>query len=257
MEKPFIIYEQPLNELVRVSLRLEHLFHQIDLCMDAEDTGKHIHAIIHLIIDLLNVLDRPDLKSKLTKEFNRFTAIFERLNQSPQISQEKLSHTLKELRHLTDHFLITPGKVGQSLRDNEFLANLRQNLLSPGGDSGFDAPYYHHWMHLPLKERQHDVSLWLKQFQEIRRAIELLLSIIRNSSEPQEIIAAKGFYYEPLDPQAPVQLIRVAFPAEEILYPEISAGRHRMSVRFVIPNMNNRPRQTPDDISFTLTICII
>jgi len=252
-----IIYEQPLNELVRVSLRLEHLFSQLNICLSAKDFDQHIQTVVRLMIDVLNILDRPDLKSKFSKQFSRFTTIFSKLETAPDVSHEKLSETLKQLKQLSSHFLNTPGKIAQALRDKEFLINLRQNFMSPGGDSSIDAPCYYYWLNQSADVHQKRIQQWLKAFDEIQAAVELLLNIVRNSSEPRKIVAEKGFYHESLDPQIPCQLIRVALPKSAKIYPEISAGRHRMSIRFVMPDLDRRPRQTPEDVKFKLTLCII
>src|SRR3990167_4743370 len=64
-----IIYEQPLNEIIRVCLRLELLFQQIDHRLnDISILGTR--EIVSLVINVLNILDRPDLKAKLAKELN-------------------------------------------------------------------------------------------------------------------------------------------------------------------------------------------
>lgn len=257
MSKRIIIYEQPLNELVRASLRIEHLFNQIEIYRHLPDSENHIQTLVKLIIDLLNSLDRPDLKPKLMKEFNRFISIFSKLQKTPNISHETLQKILYQLNDLIEHFLITPGKVGQSLRDSEFLANMRQNLLSAGGDSHMDAPYYHYWLNQSVKSQHKQIETWLLHFEKIHAATNLLLSIVRDSAESIKLIAEKGFYYESLDPQASIQLIRVGLESNKELYPEISAGRHRISIRFVIPNLNARPRQATEDVKFQLTKCII
>lgn len=252
-----IIYEQPLNELVRVCLRLEHLFAQVDLCLNSPNKANHTQTLVKLMIDILNVLNRPDIKAKLTQEFNRFIAYFTMLEKMPDVSYETLHETADKLNRLLSHFLNTPGKIGQTLRNNEFISTMRHNLMSPGGDSSFDAPAYYYWLHQPHEIQQSQIQTWLSTFDEIRAAIELLLSIIRQSSEPRNLIAEKGFYHEALDPKASIQLIRVALKNSATLYPEISAGRHRMSVRFVIPNFEARPQQTPENINFQLTLCTI
>lgn len=257
MSTEYVIYEQPLNELVRVSLRIERLLQQLDACEAIDNPQFKTASILHLIIELLNILDRPDIKSKLTKEFIRFLAYFSRLENHADISKETLDDIRKKIDYLLTHFLNTPGKIGQSLRQNEFLLSLKQSLMSPGGDSCCDAPAFHFWLQQTDKIREKDLQKWLQHFDEIRTAIELLLSIIRHSEEPVEKIAEKGFYHLPLNPHQPIQLIRVAIPTKETLFPEISAGRHRMSVRFVIPDYDNRPKQTPNDIPFQLTLCRI
>ncbi|MBU0455378.1 MAG: cell division protein ZapD [Pseudomonadota bacterium] len=252
-----IIYEQPLNELIRTCLRLEHLFNQIHTCLNALDAAQHSQAIVRLITDILTILDRPDLKSKITKELNRQIAVLTPLAKSSSISQQKLEETLRQLNTLLNYFVSTPGKVAQNLRDNEFLGILRPNLITPGGGSCVDTPGYHYWLQQPSDVRFNQIDQWLKEFKYIKNAVDLLLTIVRNSSEARSLLAVKGFYHEPLDSGALCQLIRVILPAEIECYPEISLGRHHISIRFVIPNIEARVSQTHDDIPFRMTVCTI
>jgi cell division protein ZapD len=53
-------------------------------------------------------------------------------------------------------------------------------------------------------------------------------------------------------------MIRVTLPRSATLYPEISAGRHRFTIRFMRPSEGAaRPVQTDEDIEFGLQRCII
>lgn len=256
MTQEFITYEQPINELVRVCLRLEHLFLQLDLHV-ANDPAFHTRDVVRLTIEILNVLDRPDLKSKFTQEFHRLISLFSRLHDQPKISRETLESTLKQLRELLDYLANTRGKIAQNLRDNEFVSNIRLHLLTPGGDCCFETPSYHYWLQQSSDLHVSLLSQWLEEFKEIRAAVSLLLSIVRNSAEPKEEMAERGFYHGILNTQAPGQLVRVSLPADLALYPEISVGKHRLNVRFVIPTTTERPKQTEDNVEFHLTICNI
>ncbi|HCU04826.1 MAG: hypothetical protein A2X77_03170 [Gammaproteobacteria bacterium GWE2_42_36] len=252
-----IIYEQPLNELIRVTIRLEHLLSQLAIYLSST-SDRHTQTIMHLMVDLLNLLDRPDLKSKLTQEFTRLTTVLAQIPPSAShINRKTLTTLMGELKRLSQHFLHTPGKIANTLRENDFLAALRQYLMSPGGDSCIDAPHYFYWLNQPADTHHKQIQTWMGNFEEIQAATTLLLKIVRDSTEPEEVTATNGFFHTNLDPQASVQLIRVTLPTSEKLYPEISVGRHRISVRFVIPDMNKRPAQTTKDICFKLTKCTI
>ena len=257
MNKDLIIYEQPLNELIRAFIRLEHLFKRIDSCINSPKSAENTQAIVSLIVDVLNLLDRPDLKSKLNKELNRLITNFSRLHSAPQISKQKLNSTLKQLDDLLHYFHNIQGKIAQDLRNNEFIANIRQCSLTTGGDSCINIPGYFYFLNQSPEIRFEYIKKWVNEFEKIQSAINLILNIVRDGSKPRQVIAGKGFYHESLDAQSHCQLIRVGIPQKERLYPEIIAGRHRMSVRFVIPDIESRPKQTSEDVSFSLTVCII
>ena len=102
MEQQKITYELPLTELIRLSLRLENLFSRLDIILTC-DPEKQTQTLIALLIDILNVLDRPDLKSKFGKEFYRLITVFEKLEGDSNANQDALTETLDQLKLLTKY----------------------------------------------------------------------------------------------------------------------------------------------------------
>jgi cell division protein ZapD len=254
MTDKVITYEQPLNELVRVCLRLEQLFQQIDHeVKDHSPLGTR--NLIVTIISLLNLLDRPDLKTKLAKELSHHAALLTRLEHTPEIDHKKLRHLLNQLDTLSRCFIESNGKIAQNLREIELFNNLRLHLATPGGGCSFDIPVYHYWLQLPLEKRQAMIHTWLEEFSNIRLAIQLALQLIREGAKVQSKTAEKGFYQELLDPQINLRLIRVAIPTDIGAFPEISVSRHFVGVRFHVPNIHERPTQYPHNLPFQLTYC--
>jgi cell division protein ZapD len=96
-----IIFEQPVNEHTRACLRLEQLFQQLAHCLGGPSVWDSRSALA-AIIDILNILDRPDLKTKLTKELCRHLANLARLEQTPHVDRKKLSVILIELEDIVD-----------------------------------------------------------------------------------------------------------------------------------------------------------
>lgn len=250
-----IIYEQPINEHVRVCLRLEHLFNQFIHWMRGTNQWDS-RAALAAMLEILNVLDRPDLKGKLVKELGRYATIVSRFAETPHIDRSKLTAIQDELEQTVHHLHGMQGRIAQPLRDNDFLTSIRQHLLNPGGGCSFDAPGYHQWLHQPPAERIAQLTLWFGSLKTIRNAIDLSLRLIRQSSAPDLHVAHEGFYQATLDAQAPCQLIRVALPHGSTVYPEISVGRHGLSIRFYTLNLHERSTQTKDDVKFQLTCCV-
>lgn len=254
MTTPTIIYEQPLNELVRVCLRLEQLFHQIDHHI-ADTSTLGTRNVIGIMISLLQLLDRPDIKAKLAKELSHQHTVLSRLKNTPKIDHTKLKELLEQLDSMMRGFIDSSGKIGQNLREIELLSNLRLHLASPGGGCSFDIPVYHYWLQQPAEERISTIKSWLTEFNYIRNANETILTLIRESAKTSAKTAEQGFYQEPLDPQFNLRLVRVTIPEHTHAYPEISVGRHLLSVRFITPHIHNRPTQFMQNVSFWLTHC--
>jgi cell division protein ZapD len=63
-------------------------------------------------------------------------------------------------------------------------------------------------------------------------------------------------YHITFERDTPIQLVRIALPANAGLYPETSGSHYRCSVRLLAWNgLQTRPQQTTDDVPFTLTCC--
>src|SRR6185295_8824484 len=163
-----IYYEQPLNELIRVCLRIEYLFHQIDHQIN-DQSILGTRNVITFINNLLQLLDRPDLKAKLAKEISHQMSLLLRLSNTEGIDQTKLNNLLKELDELMRCFIDSSKKIGHHLREVELLNNLRLHLASPGGGCSFDIPVFHYWLRHP-DELHTTIKSWLSEFNTIRSA---------------------------------------------------------------------------------------
>ncbi len=249
-----IIYEQPLNEITRVCLRLEQLFMQIDRQLnDSSQLGTR--NIISSIISVLQLLDRPDLKSKLAKELSYHLSNLARYNDLPEIDSEKLRYLTHQLEQLSRSLIESSGKIGHRLRDIELLNTLRLHLASPGGGCSFDIPFFHFWLQQPVEVRQTTVNDWLTEFTQVRTAVTLMLDLVRKNAKTDEKTAVHGFHQELLDPQSNLRMIRIGIPPELCAFPEISVGRHFLSVRFYLPDTDKRPAQYTENLSFWLAYC--
>lgn len=251
-----IIFEQPLNEYIRVCLRLEHLFHQISENICKPDEWR-CRLTMDGLIDALNVIDRPDLKSKLAKALSQHASALTQLEQDPKVDKDKLAQLIHELDALADTLYKTQEKMVHELHCNTFLHTIRQQMLSPGGVSPFSTPAYQLWLQKPTHERQSDLIHWFKNFDGLKSVVRLLLQLTRESAKPISLTAINGFHHQPLDPNLPCQMIRIITSTGYQVYPEISVGRHRLSVRFYDLNLKDRAIQTAHDVNFQLVCCIL
>lgn len=254
-----IHYEQPLNEHTRVCLRLEQLFQQIDYTL-MHHTSWDSHVALAAIMDIVNIIDRPDLKAKLTQECKRHYINLQRLKTTVyahELNANKLDAICDELSYLTEHLCRVTGKLGQALRDDPFLNQVRQHLLNPGTVCSFDIPACYYWLQEPAQQRQYDLHTWLQKLLIVQQTTALLLRLTRESQTPVLTTAHQGFYQATLDQQTQCQMIRVTLPRALAIIPEISAGRHRFSIRFYIPSIQQRSEPYKEDITFALTCCIL
>lgn len=249
-----ITYEQPLNEIIRVCLRLEQLFQQIDHQLP-DTTMVGTRDLITYIINVLHILDRPDLKSKLAKEMGHQLTHLMRFKLSPDIDQAKFKTLIDQLEELSRALIDSSGKIGHRLRDIELLNMLRLQLASPGGGCSFDLPLFHYWLAQPSDVRLAIINEWLNEFSQIRAGVLLVLDIVRKNARLEKKTAVHGFHQELLDPQSNLRMIRVFIPKSIEAYPEISVGRHFLSVRYFSPSIDKRPVQFTENLEFELAYC--
>ncbi len=251
------VYEHPLNERIRSFLRLEMLFHQADFYSRGASIWNS-RATLNSIIEVQTLIGRSDLKTELLKELERHTANLARLEQNPNIDRRLLAEVLDELDMLIDRLYSNSQPIGHALKDNEFLNSFRQRSAIPGGSCAFDLPGLHAWLQLPVEERNQTLASWISSFDLVRHAITFLLRLIRDSAIEQPAIAEKGFHQQNMDPNQPCQMLRITLPADARIYPEISAGKHRFTLRFLLQgDYTERPKQTGDDVKFGLACCMI
>ncbi len=251
------VYEHPLNERIRSFLRLEFLFDQADFYARGTSVWNN-RATLNSIIEIQSQIGRSDMKTELLKELERHTANLARLEQNPNIDRRLLAEILDELDMLIDRLYNSNQPIGHALNDNEFLNSFKQRSAIPGGSCAFDLPGLHAWLQKPIEERNQILAGWLASFDLVRHAIGFLLRLIRDSAIEQHFIAEKGFFQQNMDPAHPCQLLRISLPASTQAFPEISAGKHRFTMRFMVQgDYNDRPKQTSEDVSFGLTCCLI
>lgn len=257
MDNQDVCYEQPLNERVRVLLRLEFLFEQFQFFLQQAPPASSRSAL-QALFEILNLTARSDLKSELRKELDRHGNALNRLRQTQGINTDALNRILDEVNQVTRQIQNTDTVALEDVRQNDFLASIRQRSVIPGGTCLFDLPGLHHWLLRGATIRQDHLRQWMAPFQPWKEGVNLVLRLIRDSARSTSESASNGFFQRSLDSNAPSQLIRVFLPLSTSVYPEISGGRHRFAVRFMIQeNPNQRPIQTTDNVDFQLVCCVI
>lgn len=249
-----IIFEQPLSERVRTFMRLEFLFQQRrHHALDDSPTGTR--AALQSLLDVLSLTARSDLKSEVIKDIQDQQTI---LTRSPQLLHgletrqvfTRLADALKGVQRLPSHF------AGSSLRSHEFLDAIAKRSAIPGGAAPFDMPALHRWLGEPTIRIHADLDRWFSHFAPYETAITTCLDVLRHCGTEQDLAAENGVYLH--TPQAAHQLLRVKVAPDSGVYPEISAGRYRYSLRFMRqPDVDSRAQQMTQRVPFLLQCCML
>jgi cell division protein ZapD len=253
-----LLFEQGLNENMRLALRLEHLFKQFNSTMETLDQVDNSRLAMRLLLRILDVAKRPDLKSKiiqsLSSQANRMIAL---RNNSPESDQPFINRILKDLNTAVNQLHSIVGRVGEKLYENEFLNALHLQLNAMGGGSDDRMPAFKLWLSKSEEEIKQDLTYWFSFCKPLPQIIYLLLAVSRWQEKEIIVPCSDGFYAQTLDSGMQQQILRLQLPKSILAYPEVSVGRHRLSIRFVKLEAKDQGRSTQltHTFDFKMSIC--
>ena len=249
-----ITYEYPFNERIRTLLRLEDLFEKTLYFADGEGPLEH-HTALVTLFEILETAGRADLKMDLIQELDRQRQTLLAYRNNPEISEEALSGALYEIEQSHAALLGMAGKIGQYLRENDWLMGIKSRAAIPGGVCEFDLPSYHWWLHRPAAVRREAIDGWVKPMLPLRDAAAIVLRLLRSSGRPKEHVAVAGQFQLNLGGSA-AQMVRVEVAVDVPAVPEVSANKYALNIRFTNPPANEiRARICERDVAFRLTFC--
>ncbi|MBW8077331.1 MAG: cell division protein ZapD [Gallionella sp.] len=248
-----ISYEFPLNEKVRTMLRLEDLFERIAHFIAADLSVDH-HAALTTLFEILEVASRADLKSELLQELERQKRALSNLHNNPAISEQALDEILAEIETASIDVLAMTGKIGQHLRENEWLMGIKQRAGMPGGTCEFDLPSYHYWQEQPASLRRENLRQWLAPLLPLSVAIGIVLRLLRESGKVLSFTARLGAFQQ-MQGGRVAQLLRVSLSRHLVCLPEVSANKYAINIRFVDANYAAKSTVFEFDVPFEMTFC--
>lgn len=250
-----ISYEYPLNEKIRTLLRIEDLFMRMAHFTDRDHCIDH-HAAITTLFEILEVVCRADMKSELLQELERQKRTLTNLYNNPEISQEALENVIAEIEAVSARLLALSGKVGQHLRENEWLMGIKQRSAMPGGTCEFDLPSYHYWQEQDAHLRRENLNAWLDPLLPLEAAARIILKLLRESGKVYNFTAQKGTFQQ-MQGGRIAQMLRVSLSRELMCIPEVGANKYAINIRFIAANYASKSTLFAEDVPFELTFCSI
>ena len=274
-----IIYEYPLSERIRTMLRLEDLFGKAAHFQQQQSAYDH-HAALLTLFEIIEVASRADLKIDLIHELERQRQALLVYRNKPEISEEILSGALYEIEQSSAALLGMTGKIGQYIRENEWLMSIKNRANIPGGVCEFDLPSYHYWQHREVDDRQEFLMKWLNPLNPLRDSIDVVLRLLRASGRTKHQIAKNATFQLMLSGTASQlartaaenhlveetddgrawkasQLVRIAVENHLPYIPETSANKYILNIRFTHPGNSHKSRHVEKgvDVPFDITFC--
>lgn len=247
--KTMVIFEHPLNEKMRIWLRLEFLIKQ--LLHNKNFEANNALFFFHLLDELLEIIERNDIRSDLLKNIEEQKQKLSIWLDVPGVDKPLLDDLLIKLNTFIHELNFNP-KLGQDLKEDRFISSIRKRITIPGGCCSFDLPFFHLWLQQPQTIREEQIDQWLQSLSTLFQTISLCMQLIRQSSHFEQLSCTNHFYQNSPDD---ISLLRIKVPLDKKLYPQVSGNNNRYAIRFLPlePIMNNNDQEML--VEFELACC--
>lgn len=245
-----IIYEHPLNEKVRNYLRQEHL---LILLRDNAYSNSESAAFCFFdaLFNIIELLERSDTKNDLLKDLEKHENALVQWSKHPGVDNSALEQLLGQVVRIVPKLKQSYTQL-QQLKEDKFLASVKQRMNIPGGHCNFDLPNLHYWRHLEQESRNKDVERWLSIIIPFEEAIGLCLKFLREKGEFLTQQANAGFYQESAEG---LELLRIQTQPKMDYYPTVSGNKYRYAIRFMSPCPETGRTSVEENIPFKLACC--
>lgn len=248
------VYEQPLNEKIRLFMRLTFLMERFNHHLE-DPTPENCQAAIMVLLELYNLSSRLDVKNAALHVLDFQTQAVRSVEGLEGVDNARATRMLEKLEDKSKRLYSFRGQLGQHLKVHNFLNILKQRASIAGGINRMDIPLFNYWLSLSEKKKAADLREWARPYDIAFDAIQLLMELIYSGPESEDVVAIGGFYQASLGSSRDYQILQIELPDKSTYYPEISAGKQRFSIRFVDSSvLEEKGKQIVKNVDFKLTL---
>jgi len=246
MHPQTITFQLAIHYLPKVALRLECLFQTIVQACEETHPVIHHYALKN-IIEVMKLIEKPELKSRFLKELMRIEHILNKTQLT--VSNELYANLFVQVQYLSH----VAGRFGEVIHNDPFLQSLRLAQTGNNNDCELHSPQLLLWLESEPQQRQHDLSVWLKQLQSLFDTVTVYLSLLRNTAEFDKIDMLNGFYQRSLPSRTYCHLILLRMDKNCGIVPKMQLGHHGLSLRLCEANSMHEVRRA--NTAIDLAIC--
>ena len=244
-----VIYEEPMDERIRKFLKLENYFLKLNYHKDI-DTIYDSFASLNNLILIYKTLSRVEVKSELIREIDFHKNRYSEYIKIKSSDKTKLNSIMEKQNVILNNLHTLKPNYLNDLNNDE----LFQNCVKHHENLNTELDY---WLTRDHNMRLNQINLWLELIKPIEHSVNFCLSILRKSSEANEICANNGFHLIKVEQEKKIRLLRVTMQTDNYYFPRISLGPQRATISFMMINENNKFIQIKENISFVLDLCYI
>jgi cell division protein ZapD len=235
-------------------MRLESLLDRMMFFAKPGD-ARHHQVALAALFDLLDATERTDMKGSVLQDLERQRGVLQSLREHPGVDPNTLAAMLVEIERVIIN-LNAAGKTGQELRANEWLSSLRGRLAVPGGGTQVDMPSFHAWQYRTEAQRCADLQRWMSSLMPLQAGISMVMRLLRETGQATDAVAPQGAYQQMLAGKT-YQLLRVWVDESAEVFPEISANKYMVWIRYSSQDGEQRPQAVNHDVPFKMTLCAL
>lgn len=236
MQTQEIIYQHSPQFLPKISMKLENLLATIHEARQDSHPIMHHYALKNLV-EILKIIEKPELKSRLTKEFMRLTYV---LNKNDEFQ----NHALWEcFTAKSEELQAQSFRFCHELQQDSFLQSLRLRSNDQWQDCELQPPLLYRWLHQKSHFRQEALTQWTNDLKNLEEVISLYLATLRELSIFERVDIEQSFYHKPIASNPSCQLVIIKINSEIPVIPKFQVGSHSVSIHFanVVAEKNKTP----------------
>ena len=219
-----ITFQLATHFLSRIALRLEFLFKTINQACNESHEVIHRFALKN-IIEIIDIVEKPELKSRFIKELIRIEHVLKKPN---LLNNMILFDDLATQIHILNH---VPGRFSNPVDEDDFLKTLRQIHHPNTKECEFNSPHLVLWFESDAYLRQKTISQWVHSLKDLEDTVRIYLSLLREATQYIPITAYNGFYQHNISPKSINHLILLKMDKSMEITPKLQLGHHSLTIR--------------------------
>ncbi len=247
-----MLYEFALTQPFRHFLKIERAFKSIQSHLKLNTVATRESALMYLV-HLVEFLNRIDIKAEVIKELDFQHKKYAALTSNPNVDSGKLKQFLKQIESLHNWSIQHQGKFSDALKEDAIYQLIHSKMLMTTGITPSESPDAFCILKSSEKHISERIYHWLKNLEGLSTSCSVILRLSRELTSYKRATAPMGdFLIE--SPNAHANMLHIKFD-DHLIYPEISSGKHRISIHFYQLDENLEKRKIRDKIDFDYALC--
>lgn len=249
-----MIFEYPIDSLIKLSLDYERCFNQITSLSELQTPASLKSALLSLT-KLIRLIDKPEIKTKYYQYFIKFEQTLKRYKKNQQADENKLNALIESIDLIQQKFnQHHDSKFTTQLLNENLISSLYCRLINKLIHEAHPSFLLQRWLEQPVERCLNDMNKWLDLLIPISVPIFKQLTILRQMAFFQPETVNGGFLQMSLHKKN-VQLVRIEVDKKDNIYPEITCSYHGLSIKFLQTNFITPPKKITQPIKISMALC--